>query len=187
MARICVFCASRHPPHQAYEEAARELGTLLAQEGHLTIYGGTQKGLMATLSTAVRQSKGRSIGIIPEVFNGLKHPEEEIIKAKDFRERKARMIIDSDAFICLAGGYGTLDELSDVLVGRLISAHHKPLVFVNTSGFYNHLFAHFRHTIAEGLAEDYPSLYGIASTPREELDYIASFNPVKVKHPAIKG
>lgn len=187
MKTICVFCSSKNPSNPKYAEATIQLAKILSDNNYTIIYGGTQKGLMALLSAEVRKNKGKIIGILPEVFSNLHSPEEEIIRTKNFAERKEEMITKSDAFVCLPGAYGTLDEMTDVIVGKLIRAHNKPIVLINTDGFYNNLLAHFKKIIDEKLTDNYESLYGIINTPKEAIEYLKNYVPVEVKDPAIHG
>lgn len=187
MNKICVFCSARSPANPAYAQAIDELGRLLAINNYTTLYGGTKKGLMNILSEAVKRNYGKIIGILPEVFSHLNSPDEEIIKARDLGHRKELMILHSDAFIALPGGYGTLDELSDVIAGKIVNAHNKPIVIINTDGFYDILNDFFQKLVEEKLADNYEHLYKIVDTPEEALDYIKNYSAPEIKHYALKG
>ncbi len=184
---ICVFCSSRNPTNSVYRQATTELGQLLAKNNHTTIYGGSNVGLMALLSEIIKKNHGRIIGVLPEVFSHLNATGDEIVHAKDFAERKAIMITRSDAFICLPGGHGTIDEFSDVIVSKLINIHAKPLVFINTDGFYDNLLAHFKKMTDEGFIDQYDSLYGVVNTPEQALQYILNYKGAMLKNRALKG
>lgn len=187
MKSVCVFCSSRNPKNLAYKKATIELGKLIAEQGYSTIYGGSTEGLMAEFSKSVREHGGKILGILPEVFAHLKNPDEEVVKAKDFGERKAIMIEKSDAFICLPGGYGTIDEMSDVIVSKLLEIHDKPIVLINIGGFYDNLIAQFEKMIAEGFTDKYETLYAVVENPKQAIEYLKKYKPKTIKNSWIKG
>ncbi|MEK6899198.1 MAG: TIGR00730 family Rossman fold protein [Nanoarchaeota archaeon] len=177
MKNICVFCSARYPKNKNYTSATIDLAKLIAKKKYTLIYGGSNMGLMSVLSETVRKNGGKTVGILPDVFSHLTSQDDEIVRTKDFAERKATMILRSDAFICLPGGYGTLDEASDIIVGKLIHAHTKPIVFINTEGCYDSLLAHFDKLVEENLADKDTSLYGVVKTPKDAIDYLEKYQP----------
>jgi uncharacterized protein (TIGR00730 family) len=139
---IGIFCGSQHGKISAYEESAHEFGRLLALEHIKVIYGSGGIGLMRTIADAVLQYGGTVVGILPCFFNrhevGHANITETII-VNSMSERKETMAELSDAFIALPGGFGTLDELFEVLVYSQLSLHHKAVGILNTNHFYDPL------------------------------------------------
>ena len=118
---ISVFCGATLPRNPEYIHAARHLGQLLAQGGHTLLYGGSNLGLMGTVSGAVLEGGGRVVGVIPSFFTEeiiLSQPVTELVRVATIAERKEYLIAHSDAFIALPGGIGTIDETFEVLVAN---------------------------------------------------------------------
>ena len=184
MASICVYCSSSNAVDAAYLDAARELGGLIGRGGHALIYGGTNVGLMGALALAVRESGGHVTGIVPAIFRdkGIAwHEADELIFTADLRERKAAMEHRADAFIALPGGFGTLEEIAEVLVLKQLRQHHKPIVFLNTKGFYDPLLAFFERLYEGKFSKsEYKKLYCIAPDPAAAMNHIETYTPPKV-------
>ena len=143
---ICVFCSSSNAIANVYFEAAVNLGKLIGQNNHSIVYGGANVGLMHTVAESARQSGAISIGIIPESIHNkkLSSPlDHEQIITPNMRDRKYLMRKRSDAFIALPGGFGTLEEILEVITLKQLQYHQKPIVFINTEGFFNSLFDQF--------------------------------------------
>lgn len=178
---VCVFCSSSSAVEQAYFDAARELGLLLAERGWPLVYGGTDVGLMGTLARAVHSGNGKVIGIIPESIygRGLSYSTaDETVVTKDLRERKGLMDLRSDAFIALPGGFGTLEEVIEVLTLKQLALHTKPVIFLNTNGFYDPLMTLFEHFYAQKFAKrESAALYYVADTPADAISYIEHYQP----------
>ena len=143
---ISVFCASSHPHDKSIADAAQELGRRIALGGHTLLYGGSNLGLMGTVSSAALDAGGSVIAVIPTFFSEEiinSQPVSHIVRVKSMAERKEYLIAHSDAFIALPGGIGTLDEVLEVLVSnqlgplRDINHRDKPVVLYNPDGFYN--------------------------------------------------
>lgn len=165
-----------HNPH--FESAAQTLGRLIAQTGNTLVYGGSNKGYMGTVSSAVLDNGGKVIGIIPTFFSPeIIHSQEvtELVLVESLSQRKELMAERSDAFIAISGGIGTLDEVSEILaynqLGRMDRV--KPMGILNTDGFFTPLLEQFRIMKNEGLftEESYDSIV-VASTPEEMLEKI---------------
>jgi uncharacterized protein (TIGR00730 family) len=153
MKRICVYCGSNAGVRPVYANAARELGTGLAERGIGLVYGGGNVGLMGILSDAVLAGGGQVIGVIPEelrmrelAHNGVT----ELRVVKTMHERKATMEELSDAFIALPGGFGTLEEFSEIATWALLGIHAKACGLLNIDGFYDGLLTFLDHAVAEG-------------------------------------
>lgn len=130
MLSICVFCGSSKGHRGDYADAARSLGSAIGGAGHRLVYGGASVGLMGLLADAALEHGAEVLGVLPEqlVEREIDHPRLSTMeRVRSMAARKERMIEDSDAFIALPGGVGTLDEIFEVLCGQLIAAHTKPL------------------------------------------------------------
>jgi uncharacterized protein (TIGR00730 family) len=179
---VCVFCASSKKVDAVFVDAARELGRLLGECRDTLIWGGTDSGTMGVLADAVRASGGKAVGIIPTWMRdrGIGYEQaEELIAVDDMRRRKTEMEIRSDAFITLAGGIGTLEELVEVVTLRYLKQHRKPIILINTAGFYDPLLAFFRQMHEMGFArEPYDQHFQVAADPAAALAALEAACPV---------
>ena len=151
---ICVFCASSNDASPRYLEVARKLGRLMVERDHALIYGGGSVGLMGELAREVQQGGGRVVGVIPERLSTEEiafEAAEELLVTADMAERKNIMIERAEAFICLPGAFGTLDEMLEIITLKQLDYHDKPIVLVNTDGFYDTLLGFFRRLEEERL------------------------------------
>jgi uncharacterized protein (TIGR00730 family) len=169
MRRICVFCGSSSGARESYATAAREIGTLLAQQGLGLVYGGGNIGLMGTVADAALAGGGEVIGVIPEslVQRELAHRGcTELRVVTSMHERKALMADLADAFIALPGGFGTLDEFCEILTWAQLGFHQRPCGLLNTAGFWNPFLEQIRHAIGEGFVRsEHLQLIAIESEP----------------------
>ena len=139
---IGVFCGSREKVPSVFRAVAREVGTLLANRGHGLVYGGGGTGLMGEVARGALAAGGSVMGVIPSFMVGreiMLKSVKDMRVVRDMAERKALMISQSDAFLVLPGGVGTLEELFEVWSGGSLSQHDKPVALLNASGFYDHL------------------------------------------------
>jgi uncharacterized protein (TIGR00730 family) len=183
--RICVYCSSSAAVHAAYVKASCTLGRELATRGHTLIYGGADMGLMGTLARAVHTAGGRVIGVIPRRLAERDlafRQADELLVAETMAERKRWMEERAEAFIALPGGFGTLEELLQVLTLKQLGYLRAPIVLLNvraepsTVGFFDHLLAHFEWLYKERFAKpEYRALYHIAATPAQALDYVEHY------------
>ena len=137
--KIAVYCGSASGSELEYMAAARALGDWIGRNGHELVYGGSNTGLMGAVADAVLAHNGKVIGVLPDVplIHERRHPGlSEYYLTDTMSERKDKMIELSDAYIALPGGFGTLDEISDVLCLNRLQLIRKPSVLVNTKGFY---------------------------------------------------
>ena len=182
--KICVFCSSSNAIPEIYFDEANELGKQIGDFGHEIIYGGATVGLMHTVAEAARKAGARSVGIIPESIHQkrLSSPlDHEQIITPNMRERKYLMRKRSDAFIALPGGFGTLEEILEVITLKQLAYHNKPIVFVNTDGFYDSLFAQFERAYRDSFSKvDYKSTYFIAANSEEAFTYIHNYQPTEL-------
>jgi len=156
MKKICVFCGSSTGNDPVYSDFTRKLGEYLARHSISLIYGGGDIGLMGILSSTVMQGGGNVTGIIPEMISEhIPHKNiSELIVVKTMHERKALMYSMSDAFICLPGGIGSLDELIEVYTWLQLGYHSKPVVIINLNGYYNNLIKQFEYMVKEGFLKE---------------------------------
>jgi len=178
---ICVFCSSSDAIDGVYVDAARQLGQQIAQRGDTLVYGGGDIGLMGVLARAVHERSGRVIGVIPQfmkVRDLAYQKADELVLCSDMRQRKTIMVDRSDAFIALPGGLGTLEELLEVLTLKQLHQHGKPIVLINTAGFYDTLIELFDQFIEKRFAKaKHRRNHHVAPTPAEALAYIDTYKP----------
>ena len=155
IASVCVYCGSSLGANPRHAEAARQLGTALAQHGIRLVYGGGRIGLMGQIADAVLAGGGRVTGIIPLHLREreVAHPGlSELVIVADMHERKRAMAERSDAFAVLPGGVGTLDETIEILSWRQLGLHRKPICIVDIAGYWAPLAALFEHIVAARFA-----------------------------------
>jgi len=178
---ICVYSSSSNFVDKIYFETASRLGEAMARNGDTLIFGGGMVGLMGATATAVHRLRGRVIGVIPEALNqkGIVYETcDELVVTKDMRERKSIMDSRSDAFIALPGGYGTLEELLEIITLKQLKYHNKPIVILNTNGFYDKLLDMFEKIAQEKFAKPESSiLYHVTADVEEALEYIDTYTP----------
>ncbi|MBM7490728.1 uncharacterized protein (TIGR00730 family) [Micromonospora luteifusca] len=142
MAAICVFCASSRTLDQRWLDLAAETGAELARRGHTLVSGGGCVGMMGALADGARSAGGRTLGVIPQSLVDLEVADlasDELLVTDSMANRKTLMIDKSDAFLTLPGGLGTLDELFEVWTTATLALHSKPMVLIDTDGFYRPL------------------------------------------------
>lgn len=179
---ICVYSSSSCSIDEVYFEAAEALGREIAIRGDTFLFGGGLNGLMGKAAIAVHKHQGKVIGIIPRALNvkGVVYEGcDELIVTEDMRERKARMDFGSDAFVVLPGGYGTLEEMLEIITLKQLRYHNKPIVILNINGFFDNLLAQFEKTINDNFArEECRKLYFITDDVHEALRFIDTYKPV---------
>jgi hypothetical protein len=149
---VCVFCGSQPGARPAYLQAARELGTQLARRDCSVVYGGGHVGMMGALADGALAAGGRVIGVIPE---HLMRPEvahqglTELLVVDSMHTRKRIMASRSDAFVVLPGGYGTFEEMFEMVTWRQLELHAKPVGLVNVEGYFDHLLAFLQHAAGQ--------------------------------------
>lgn len=182
--KICVFASSSEKIDKIYFKKTNELATKMAQNGHALVYGAGRVGLMGELSRVYDSFKGEIIGVIPEKLNkkGIVFEScTELIVTKDMRERKHVLDMKSDAVITLAGGFGTLEEISEVIVAKQLGYINKPLVIMNTNSFYDLLKEMFERYISEKFAiTEMRQMYLFTEDVDEAIEYIENYKPVVV-------
>jgi uncharacterized protein (TIGR00730 family) len=157
MKRLCVFCGSRTGANPVYAQQAHLLGEALARRGFGLVFGAGNVGLMGILADAVRQHGGETIGVIPRalVERELAHQQLTDLRiVETMHDRKALMADLADAFIALPGGYGTLDELFEILTWRQLHFHAKPIGMLNVNGFFDPLMQWIERAIADDFVKE---------------------------------
>ena len=152
--RICVFCGSRLGKDAIYRQAALELGRALALRGYGLVYGGSHVGLMGVIADAVINNGGEVDGVIPAPMVSRELAHLEITRrhvVASMHERKARMAELSDAFIAMPGGFGTFEELFEIIAWAQLGIHHKPIGLLNINGYFNPL----QNLIEQSIKEDF--------------------------------
>jgi cytokinin riboside 5'-monophosphate phosphoribohydrolase len=181
---ICVFCSSSNAIDNSYFQEAHRLGKLIGQGNHNMVNGGANVGLMEAVTISASNAGAKTIGIIPEKLIDRSLASDnthEVIVTKDMMERKEKMRDISDAFIALPGGFGTLEEILEVMTLRQLSYHTKPVIFINTNNFFKYLLKQFEVSYEEMFAKDiYRKLYFIAKNSDEAMEYINNYKPVEL-------
>jgi len=157
MKSICVYCASSIGKNPLYAKVAVDLGETLATYGIRTIYGGAKVGIMGKLAEGVISNQGEIIGIIPEFLKTKEIAHEgltELITVSNMHERKSLMQEMSEGFITLPGGFGTMEELFEILTWGQIGLHKKPIGILNINGYYDHLLGLIDRMIEEELLNE---------------------------------
>jgi len=142
--KVCVYCASSNKVDKKYFKATEILAKNLAKNGITSVYGGGSNGLMGCLADTALQEGGKVIGILPHFMDKVEWGHKnltELILVKDMHERKRLLIEGVDAVVALPGGCGTLEELMEVITLKRLGKFTKPIIILNTDGFYNHLKA----------------------------------------------
>jgi uncharacterized protein (TIGR00730 family) len=179
--RICVYCASSEQCDRAYHAAATRLGELLAEAGCTIVYGGGAVGLMGSLANGALARGGQIIGIIPRFMAEVEwqHPgiaQLEIVE--DMRERKHRLLADSDAVVALPGGCGTLEELFEAITLKRLGLYFNPIVLLNTRNFYAPLQAFMSQVIGERFMNpEHAAMWSLVNAPEEVLAAICATPP----------
>lgn len=172
---LTVYCASSKRVPQGYFAVASDLGRLIAQRGHTLVYGGGNIGLMDALAKATLAHGGRVRGVILTDFidRGYANSGHEMHSVDDMRSRKRGLDEFGDAYIALPGGFGTLEEILEMISFKQLGFHHKPIVFVNANGYFDHLLAQFERGFAEAfIQERFRDLYTVVATPQEAIEFI---------------
>ncbi len=175
---IAVFCASANGTTPIYREVAAHLGRTLAERSIGLIYGGANVGLMKAVAEATLAANGKVIGVIPEVLVDLEvahHGITELHITDTMHTRKALIGQGADAFIALPGGFGTFEELFEVLAWQTLRLHTKPIVLLNINGFYDQLLTFLDHCVSEGMLKPKNrAILLVANTVEDALTQLSS-------------
>jgi uncharacterized protein (TIGR00730 family) len=175
---VCVYCSSSTAIDPHHVAAAKELGRALAEAGHTLVWGGATVGLMGEVARAAREAGGRTEGIIPEHLIALEIADtaaDDLVITPDMASRKAEMARRADAFVALPGGFGTLEELLEQLTLRLLAQHDKPVVLLDSGGFWQPLVAVFERLYEERFARpESRSAYVVTSRVDEVMEALVA-------------
>lgn len=178
---ICVFCSSSNAIADVYLDEAVSLAKMIGQSNFCLINGGSNVGLMDVVTREANAHGAKTIGVIPEKlrdFNLASEHAHEMIVSSDMMERKAKMRDLADSFVALPGGFGTLEEILEVITLKQLGYHHKAIVFINTNGFYDDLFRQFEKSYDEKFAkESYRRLYFVADDSTQAMEYLQKYVP----------
>ncbi len=181
MKSICVYCGSSDSISPIYLDTARLMGQTLAERGLRLVYGAGCTGVMGALADAVLQAGGEVTGVIPVMFNTpqLVHKSLTLLEiVTDLSTRKARLAELSDAFVALPGGYGTLDELFEILTEAQIGLHQKPIGLLNSFGYFDALLSWIDHARTEGfIYAEHRDLFTWADDPQALLEALEAHLP----------
>jgi uncharacterized protein (TIGR00730 family) len=179
--RVGVFCGSSSGARPDYTHAAVELGAALVERGIGLVYGGGRIGLMGRIAESVVSAGGEVIGVIPEALSGKELAFEELADLRvvaSMSERKAVMAELSDGFVALPGGYGTLDELVEMLTWTQLRIHNKPCGLLNTQHYYDGLLGFFDRSVSDNfLQREHRSMLLVETEPATLLDRLESWTP----------
>ena len=173
---LCVFCGSKNGNNLIYKKAAKELGTYLAKNKIRLVYGGGSLGLMGELASSVNRNKGDILGVIPKhllQIEGINKNHGEIIITDDMHTRKKTMYNNSDAFLCLPGGIGTLEEVSEIITWFQLNISRKPIFFLNINGYWDR----FRLLVENIVSTEFAS--------KDLLNYFTFFESLEALAPSL--
>ena len=153
---VCVYCGSSPGLDPVYMQAGRTLGLSMAAAGLRLVYGGGTRGIMGAVAAGTREGGGKVMGIIPRFLINKEATQaglsglDELVITEDMHERKHRMFEESDAFVALPGGIGTVEEIVEIMTWAQLGHHRKPIVYANINGFWDPMLALIDHMKAEG-------------------------------------
>ena len=178
---VTVYCSSSNKVAKVFVDATAELGRAIARNGWKLVYGGNAVGLMKTLADACRDAGGKVIGVTPRLFidKGVGDCHcEELIVTDGMRDRKAQMEQRGDAFVALPGGFGTFEEFFEIICGKQLAYHNKPIVLMNIAGYYDPLLAMIERghemSFIRPRARD---LYHVVTGVADAMSYLRHYRP----------
>jgi uncharacterized protein (TIGR00730 family) len=178
---VTVYCSSSIAIDRAYFIAGRDLGDAIARNGWKLVYGGNNVGLMGVLADSVRAAGGKVIGVTPQLFidKGLDDKNcDEFIVTSGMRERKATMEVRGDAFIALPGGLGTFEEVFEIIVGKQLALHNKPIVLMNIKGYFNPLLDMIERGIEQRFIKDHAREYCfVTDSVDDAISHLRNYQP----------
>lgn len=181
---ICVYCSSSDMVAPSYFALAEELGAMIARRGHTLVYGGTNIGLMGACARSAKQHGAKVIGVIPEFIaeRGLAYEgADELIVTDDMRQRKSIMEQRADAFVAMPGGFGTLEEMFEIITLKQLQRHNKAIVFLNAAGYYAPLAAALERMYEAQFAKQaYRSMYTFAGDVAAAIEHVETYRPAEI-------
>ena len=178
MKKICIYCGSSDKIPQTYLDAAYQMGQIVAQNKMTLVYGAGSTGMMGAVANGAMDAEGEVWGVIPKMFDTPQLAHKGLTRyevTETMHTRKARMADIADAFIALPGGFGTFEELLEIITWAQIGMHRKPIGLLNTNGYYNPLLAMVEHAAVEGfIYNEHVSLFTHADTPTALLEALTN-------------
>lgn len=185
MKRICVYCGSSPGRLPEYRQAARDLGHELASRGLGLVYGGASVGVMGAVADAVLEKGGSAIGVIPQALATKEvahHGLDQLFVVSSMHERKAKMAELSDGFIALPGGWGTIEEIFEMLTWAQLGFHEKPCGLLNAAAYYDPLFSFLEQAIDEQFVkQEHRPMMMMEECPNVLLDRFETYRAPKVR------
>ena len=176
---ICVFCSSSNHIADHFFQDAASLGQYIVSKGWGLVYGGTNIGLMGHIADVVLKGNSNVIGVIPRHIQakGIEKKQcTELILTDDMSERKLTMIARSDVFVALPGGFGTLEEIMEVITLKQLQLHDKPVIFLNNNSYFDHLERFFSHIFSENFTSSkFRQLYYMAPNVDALAEYLENY------------
>lgn len=177
--RICVYVGANFGGSADYLSAATELGARLARSQHVLVYGGAAKGLMGALADSALNRGGQVVGVIPRVLVDAEIAHKrlsELIVVETLHERKLQMATRADGFVVLPGGFGTLEELFEIITWAQLGIHRKPIVLINICGFFDPFLALVDSLVANKFVRiEHRNLFSVVTTVEDALDAVSAF------------
>jgi uncharacterized protein (TIGR00730 family) len=178
---VTVYCSSSDAVGQDYFEAAESLGAALAARGWRLVFGAGSVGLMGAAARAVHANGGTVFGAIPHALDRLEVTyleSDELVRVDTMRERKALLETEGNGYVVLPGGFGTLEEVAEIIVAKQLGAMDRPIVFVNVNDFWTPLLEFFDNLIEQQFARpENRHLYHVTESAEDALDYIGNYYP----------
>ena len=172
--RVAVYCGSAKGTDPAFLDEAKQLGTAIANAGLGIVYGGASVGLMGAVADAALAGGAEVIGILPEILSGSEIAHRGLTRLEmvpTMHERKARMVKLADAFLMLPGGYGTFDEMMEIVTWKQLRLHNKPCILINTSLYWDGLLTFLDHAVEAGfLKPENRRLLEVVDTSAEAVE-----------------
>ena len=185
MNRLCVYCGSSSGSSDVYLSAARKLGRLLVQQDIGLVYGGSCLGIMGALADSMLERGGKVTGIIPHALHGKEIAHSgltELHVVDSMHERKSLMAVLSDGFIAMPGGFGTLEEIIEVITWGQLGFHDKPCGLLNVAGYFDQLLAFLDHTQTQGFVHaEHRRMLLVADTPAGLLEQFENYAPPTIE------
>lgn len=184
MDALCVYCGSSPGENPAYVAAAEELGRALAERDVALVFGGGEVGMMGAVASATLDAGGEAYGVIPEALAEREHAHDgltELEVVESMHARKARMAELADGFVALPGGFGTLEEIIEVLTWAQLGFHQSPCGFLNVAGYFDDLLSFFDHQREEGFVSDtHREMVVVADSVEDLFDSFERYDPPNV-------
>lgn len=181
---ICVFCSSSEDLDSKYYQIAEDLGIMMGKESYNLIHGAGSIGLMGVLMKSAIKSGCKVTGVVPERLNRdniVTDKGQTLIITADMKDRKEYMRSNSDAFMALPGGFGTLEEFAEVITLKQLKYHNKPIVILNPFGFYDNLLNQFEVFYNQQFAiKSYRNLYYVTEDLKDAFNYLKDYQPTNI-------